>query len=251
MTLHQAKLSTMTAAWLLPIVSTIVAAASGGVVAAVLPNPQHALWTLTVSYILWGIGVPLAMFTLVLYFQRLTVYNLPPREVIVSVFLPLGPVGQGECNRRHSFPPKRDYNYGCKTGPGGKSSLIVPESSQCSIFSPLRKNMLSPNSSIGAYGIMQLGTVAMKLFPTTGTLVPNAGETFYVVGVLVALVMWGFGLVWFFFALASIARSRFPFNMGWWGFTFPIGVYTLATNQLGKEIPSKVFSVLGTVSIYL
>ncbi|CAD6568985.1 MAG: hypothetical protein ASARMPRED_002259, partial [Alectoria sarmentosa] len=192
MTLHQAKLSTMTAAWLLPIVSTIVAAASGGVVAAVLPNPQHALWTLTVSYILWGIGVPLAMFTLVLYFQRLTVYNLPPREVIVSVFLPLGPVGQG------------------------------------------------------AYGIMQLGTVAMKLFPTTGTLVPNAGETFYVVGVLVALVMWGFGLVWFFFALASIARSRFPFNMGWWGFTFPIGVYTLATNQLGKEIPSKVFSVLGT-----
>lgn len=56
---------------------------------------QHALWTLTVSYILWGTGVPLAMFTLVLYFQRLTVYKLPPREVIVSVFLPLGPLGQG------------------------------------------------------------------------------------------------------------------------------------------------------------
>lgn len=84
----------MTAAWLLPIVSTIVAAASGGIVADVLPN-QHALWTLTVSYILWGTGVPLAMFTLVLYFQRLTVYKLPPQEVIVSVFLPLGPLGQG------------------------------------------------------------------------------------------------------------------------------------------------------------
>lgn len=85
----------MTAAWLLPIVSTVVAAASGGIVADVLPNPQHALWTLTISYILWGTGVPLAMFTLVLYFQRLTVHNLPPREVIVSVFLPLGPLGQG------------------------------------------------------------------------------------------------------------------------------------------------------------
>lgn len=94
---------------------------------------------------------------------------------------------------------------------------------------------------------MQLGTVAMKTFPKTGTLTPNSGEIFYVVGVLVALVMWGFGLVWFFFALASIARSRFPFNMGWWGFTFPIGVYTLATNQFGKEIPSKFFSVLGTI----
>ena len=71
MTLHEVKLSTMTAAWLLPIVSTIVAAASGGIVANVLPNPQYALWTLTVSYILWGTGVPLAIFTLVLYFQRL------------------------------------------------------------------------------------------------------------------------------------------------------------------------------------
>lgn len=98
---------------------------------------------------------------------------------------------------------------------------------------------------------MQLGTVAMKTFPKTGTLTPNSGEIFYVVGVLVALVMWGFGLVWFFFALASIARSRFPFNMGWWGFTFPIGVYTLATNQFGKEIPSKFFTVLGTVRAHL
>lgn len=30
-----------------------------------------------------------------MYFHRLSVYHLPPREVIVSVFLPLGPIGQG------------------------------------------------------------------------------------------------------------------------------------------------------------
>jgi tellurite resistance protein TehA-like permease len=92
---HKTNLSTMTAAWLLPIVATIVAAASGGIVAEVLPNPQHALWTVIVSYVLWGTGVPLAMVVLVIYFQRLTVHNIPPREVIVSVFLPLGPLGQG------------------------------------------------------------------------------------------------------------------------------------------------------------
>ena len=56
----------MTAAWLLPIVAPIVAAASGGIVGDVLPNPQHALWTVVVSYILWGIGVPLAMAVLVI-----------------------------------------------------------------------------------------------------------------------------------------------------------------------------------------
>ena len=113
-----------------------------------------------------------------------------------------------------------------------------------------RVDMLIRQPSAGAFGIMQLGTVAMKIFPKTGTLTPNAGEVFYTVGVLVALIMWGFGLVWSFLALASISRSRFPFNMGWWGFTFPIGVYTLATNQLGKEIPSKFFSILGTVRHY-
>jgi tellurite resistance protein TehA-like permease len=182
---HKTELSSMTAAWLLPIVATIVAAASGGVVAEVLPNPNHALWTIVVSYILWGTGVPLAMVVLVIYFQRLTVHKLPPREVIVSVFLPLGPLGQG------------------------------------------------------GFGVMQLGKVALRIFPKTRTLEAaggSAGEILYVVG-------------WLFFALASISRSKFPFNMGWWGFTFPLGVFTVSTTTLGKEIPSVFFDVLGTVRI--
>jgi tellurite resistance protein TehA-like permease len=163
MYIHDSALESMTAAWLLPIVSTIVAAASGGVVAAVLPNPQHALWTLITSYVLWGTGVPLAMVVLVMYFHRLTIHRLPPREVIVSVFLPLGPLGQG------------------------------------------------------GFAIMQLGKVALDIFPKTNSLVTSSGETLYTVGFGLALIMWGYGLVWMFFALASISRSRFPFNMGWWG----------------------------------
>jgi len=195
---HKTNLSTMTAAWLLPIVATIVAAASGGIVAEVLPNPQHALWTVIVSYVLWGTGVPLAMVVLVIYFQRLTVHNIPPREVIVSVFLPLGPLGQG------------------------------------------------------GFGIMQLGKVAARIFPETHTLslaADNAGEIVYVMGWLTALIMWGFAIVWLFFALASISRSKFPFNMGWWAFTFPLGVLTVSTTTIGKETPSHFFDVLGTVRI--
>ena len=185
----------MTAVWLLPIVSTIVAAASGGIVASVLENDQHALWTIIISYVLWGTGVPLALMVLTMYFHRLTIYNLPPREVIVSVFLPLGPLGQG------------------------------------------------------GYGLMQLGTQAMRVFPRTLTLTDQAGPVFYILGFAVALVMWGFGLVWLFFALASITRSKFPFNMGWWGFTFPLGVYAVATTTIAKELPSLFFKVLGTVCL--
>ena len=60
-------------------------------------------------------------------------------------------------------------------------------------------------------------------------------------------MMWGFGLVWMFFAFASISRSKFPFSIGWRGFTFPLGVYAVSTVTLGRELPSKFFSILGTV----
>ena len=43
-------------------------------------------------------------------------------------------------------------------------------------------------------------------------------------GVLVGLALWGFALVWFVVAVIMIVVSGgFPFNMGWWGFIFPVG----------------------------
>lgn len=196
MALHGNSIESMTAAWLLPIVSTIVAAATGGLVAGILPHPQLALITILTSYVLWGTGVPLAMVVLAIYFLRLTTQSLPPKAVVVSTFLPLGPLGQG------------------------------------------------------GFGIMQLGKVAMQVFPETHT-IPVAlhpGETLYVLGFFTAIIMWGFGLVWLCFAVASIVRSkRFPFNMGWWGFTFPLGVYAVCTTTLAKEVPSAFFRVLGTI----
>ncbi|RAL11934.1 TDT family transporter [Aspergillus homomorphus CBS 101889] len=190
----ETQLSSMTAVWLLPIVSCIVAASSGAIVAGVLPNAQHALWTVIVSYILWGIGLPLALMVMVIYLQRLTLHKIPPKAVIVSVFLPLGPLGQG------------------------------------------------------GFGIMKLGSAAQTIFPQTHTLESEAGPIFYTMGFLVGLILWAFGLVWLFLAIASIARCRkFPFNIGWWGFTFPLGVFATSTCQLGKELPSSFFRVLGTI----
>lgn len=97
---------------------------------------------------------------------------------------------------------------------------------------------------------MQLGKVAMATFSKTHTLKDAgaySGDILYVVGLLIALIMWGFGLVWLFFALASISRGNFPFNIGWWGFTFPLGVFTTSTVQLSTELPSVFFKALGTV----
>ena len=191
---HQRSLDSITAAQLLPIAATIVAAGTGSEVARVLPNPQYALDTIIVSYVMWGMAVPMAFSVLVIYYQRLALHKMPPREVIVSAFLPLGPLG------------------------------------------------------FGGYTILYLGRVSKTIFPMTSTIDPMAGRLAYVAGFFIALVMWGWGLVWFAFALASIYMARpFPFNMGWWGFTFPLGVYSVSTMLIGKELPLLFFRVLGTI----
>lgn len=95
---------------------------------------------------------------------------------------------------------------------------------------------------------MKLGKSAQTIFAQTHTLEASSGSTFYTLGFLVALILWSFGLVWLFFASASIARCRsFPFNIGWWGFTFPLGVFAASTCQMGRELPSEFFKMLGTV----
>lgn len=85
----------MTALWLIPVVSVVIVAASGSIVASVLPNTQHKLWTLIISYVLWGIGMPLSWIILTIYFLRLTVHKPLTREIIVSAMLPMGPLSLG------------------------------------------------------------------------------------------------------------------------------------------------------------
>ena len=92
---HQQSLDRITAAQLLPIAASIVASGTGVGVANILPNPEHALGTLIACYVLWGLSTPLAMTILVIYYQRLALHKIPPREIIVSSFLPLGPLGMG------------------------------------------------------------------------------------------------------------------------------------------------------------
>ncbi|KAL3712034.1 hypothetical protein TMatcc_000729 [Talaromyces marneffei ATCC 18224] len=89
------KLGSMSVAWLLPSASCVVAAASGGIVAEVVPNSQIALEILVTSFILWGIGISLASMVIVIYLMRLMLHKLPPKAVIVSTFLPLFPIGEG------------------------------------------------------------------------------------------------------------------------------------------------------------
>ncbi|KAK8127524.1 hypothetical protein PG984_008632 [Apiospora sp. TS-2023a] len=192
---------------LLPIVPCVVAAASGGVVANVLPDPSHVRTTLIASYMSWGIGIFFSVMILAMYQVRLSNHALPPREAIVSVLLPVGPFGQG------------------------------------------------------GFGIAKLTQVTRKLLlhggGTVMTATPQDYDTTYAeplglliegLGACIALVMWGIGLIWLAYAVISIATTRnFPFNMGWWGFTFPLGVWVACTTELGALLNSTFFNVTAMI----
>ncbi|KAL2839758.1 voltage-dependent anion channel-domain-containing protein [Aspergillus pseudoustus] len=98
---------------------------------------------------------------------------------------------------------------------------------------------------------MYLGKVVAHTLCATSTTTPDlavSARCVQVVTLMIGLIIWASGLTWLVFALASIYSAwPFPFNMGWWGFTFPLGVYAASTILIGNELPSLFFRVLGTV----
>ncbi len=184
-------LNKLTAVWLLPIVACEVAAASGGLVAPHL-GASEAFLVLVLSYVLWACSVPLAMSILVLLFLRLTLHKLPDRDLGVSAWLALGPIGTG------------------------------------------------------SLGLLVLGADAPAIFAANG--LASVGEAAFGLGILGGIILWGYGVWWL--ALAVLKTIRYlrdglPFNLGWWGFTFPLAVYTLATLALARMTGLSLFSVIG------
>lgn len=98
----------------------------------------------------------------------------------------------------------------------------------------------------GALGLLLLGREAPRIFAEAG--LPGLGEIAQGFGVIGALLLWGYGSWWLLLALLKTAhylKAGIPFNMGWWGFTFPLGVYALATLALGRVTNLTFFTVAG------
>ena len=104
----------------------------------------------------------------------------------------------------------------------------------------------------GALGMLLLGGDAPAIFAANG--LPGIGEIASGVGLIAGITLWGFGLWWMLIALlitVRYLRDGIPFNLGWWGFTFPLGVYSLATLKLASSLNLTFFSVFGTALVLL
>ena len=98
----------------------------------------------------------------------------------------------------------------------------------------------------GALGLLLLGNNASTVFAVQG--LAGVGAVAQGLGVIGGLLLWGLGFWWLLLALLILGRylrDGIPFNLGWWAFTFPLGVYALATLKLAEVLQLAFFSLFG------
>lgn len=209
-TRQEHTLQTLAPTWLLPIVATVVAAASGGVVADTLSayDPSLARGTLYISWVVWGTGVPIALMVIALLIYRFAAGGPPAPGALASVFLPLGPCGQG------SF---------------GITTLGVVARS----LAEKHGTSMVPTSSPEAALRIADGIYASCLL--TGLILWGLALAWYIL----AVAMFAEG-VRRDPALLGVGK----FTVGLWALTFPIGVWATASITLARELDSPALRVI-------
>ncbi len=174
-------LKDMSALWLLPIVACEVAASSGGLLLQHIVMGQQAVGILFGSYMLLGMSILPAFAILTILMLRLALHQLMPKELAISCWLALGPIGTGAL------------------------ALLV----------------------LGVEAPQVLATLALQ----------DLGVFFHQAGILGSLILLGFGLWWWGIAVLNTLKyaKNLPFNLSWWGLTFPFGVFTLAVFNLAHQ----------------
>ena len=102
----------------------------------------------------------------------------------------------------------------------------------------------------GALGMLVLGADAPAIFGAHG--MAGSGTVAQGIGIIAGTTLWGFGLWWLLLAVLitfRYARAGIPFNLGWWGYTFPLGVYALATLKLGTTLGLDIFGIAGAALV--
>jgi tellurite resistance protein TehA-like permease len=102
----------------------------------------------------------------------------------------------------------------------------------------------------GALGLVLLGTDAPAVFANQG--LASVGDVAFGLGVIGGTVLWGYGTWWLLLAALKTVRylrQGLPFNLGWWAFTFPLAVYSLATLALAHVTHLALFTVASGILV--
>ncbi len=106
------------------------------------------------------------------------------------------------------------------------------------VLHPLPHAGLAPSLWIGL-GPIGVGALALVKMAGAGAAAFGTAEpTVATLSKLAATALWGFGVWWLAAAVLLLVHylssGPLPYGLGWWGFTFPLGAYTVATLALAQ-----------------
>jgi C4-dicarboxylate transporter/malic acid transport protein len=102
----------------------------------------------------------------------------------------------------------------------------------------------------GALGLLLISQNAPAVLEANG--LGAVAQAMGGASLLAAILLWGYGIWWLAMAVLitlHVARQGLPFNMGWWGFTFPLGVYAVATLHLSVVLPIPALAFAGAALV--
>ncbi len=104
----------------------------------------------------------------------------------------------------------------------------------------------------GALGLLLLGQDAPAVLARVG--MAGLGPVAQGIGLVGGTMLLGYGVWWLLLAMmitARYLRDGMPFNIGWWGFTFPLGVYAVAVLALARQAHLVVLDGAGAALVGL
>ena len=119
---------------------------------------------------------------------------------------------------------------------------LPPRTTIVSVFLPVGPPCM------GGLAAINLGQTCLNILPKMQIIDPLAGVVFYSLGVLCAIMLWGFASLWLGLAVFTVCYTRrFEFNLGWWAFTFPVALFASVSIKIGEIIASRFFRVFGAI----
>ena len=193
----------------LPSIAAVTAAATCGVVAyAGNLSSRAQVPMILVGYILLGLGLPFSFIITAVYIARLLRSGLPSRNQNPMNWILVGPLGQAA--------------YACQI---------------------LGAATASP-------GHQTFASYDRGYFITA-----SSGQVISTVSTLAALVLWGYATFWILFSLAATIHLEIfskggirssKYRLAVWSPVFPLGVYTLATIEFGKNMNAPAWNALSS-----
>jgi C4-dicarboxylate transporter/malic acid transport protein len=212
---------------------------------------------------LWVAGVILSLLSaFVVPYLMMTEHELKPEHALGAWLLPVVPPIVGSVPAAlllPTFPLAFRSNilalaYGMLGLGVALAALTIAVFYSRLLFTKVPRGPLAPSMwlVVGPLGQSIAGACALGVSATS--VWPELGRGLQTAGVAYGVLVWGFAIYWLVLAVVTTlraVRAGMPFTLGWWSFTFPVGVLIAGSDALYAATGAVLFEAAATVLLAL